>query len=173
MTTLRAHANIDAPAIAVWDLLAHEFDRIGDWATVVPKSHLLPGEPRVAGAPVAGRVCATAFGTIPEVTERITAYDEAGRTLAYEAVGLPPFVGTASNRWSVTALDGRRCRVDLEATLQVRGVLGWVLYPAIRMQIFRAGPRFLADLKHFAETGHPSTRKLRQLLQRAPAPRRP
>jgi len=171
MRTLRAQAAFDAPATTVWDVVAHRFDRVGDWATVIPASHPAPGEPLVVGAPVAGRVCTTGIGLVPEVTERIVAYDEVRRTLTYEAEGLPRFIGAARNRWRVTALDDRRSRVDLDATLQVHGILGWVLYPLIRLQILRTTPRFLADLKHVVETGQPSQRKQRQLLARTPSAR--
>jgi len=171
MTTLRAQVTIDAPASAVWEVVAHRFDRIGDWATVIPASEPAPGGPRVAGAPVAGRLCSTGIGAVPEVTEWIVAYDEAGRTLTYEAEGLPGFLDTARNRWRVTALDDGRSLVDLEATLRVRGVRGWVLYPVIRLAILLTTPRFLADLKHVLETGRPSPRKQRQLLAVTPTAR--
>ncbi|GAB3049970.1 hypothetical protein GCM10027053_06120 [Intrasporangium mesophilum] len=173
MTTLRAQVTIDAPAAAVWDVVAHRFDHVADWATVIPASHPAPGDSRVLGAPVAGRVCTTGLGAVAEVTERIVSYDEAGRTLTYEAEGLPPFLRTARNRWRVTALGDQRSRVDLEAALQVHGVLGWVLYPVIRLQIAHITPGFLADLKHFVETGRPSRRKQRQLDARITTARRP
>src|SRR5213592_2443956 len=125
MTTVRAQSTIDAPATAVWDIVAHRFDHVGDWATVIPASHAAPGEPRVIGAPVAGRVCTTGIGSIPYVTERIVAYDEAGRTLTYEAEGLPRFSAPA-------ATDGTSRRSTI-------GTAGWTSKRGCACAAFWAG----------------------------------
>jgi len=38
MTTLTSQIVIDTPAGAVWRVIAHQFDRIGDWATAISAS---------------------------------------------------------------------------------------------------------------------------------------
>jgi hypothetical protein len=162
MTRLHAHVVINAPAAAAWTVVAHQFDRVGEWATAIPVSAATPG-PAAAGAPVAGRVCRTGIRMIPEVVERIVVYDETARTLTYQAEGLPAFLGTARNQWRVEAVDDQHTRVRLEATLQVRGVLGWLAYLVLRVQLARTGRRFLQDLKHYVEHREPSPRKRRQL----------
>jgi hypothetical protein len=163
MARLHAQVTIDAPAEAVLEVVGHRFDRIGEWATVIASSGPAPGEARVTGAPVAGRVCHTGIGLVPQVTERLVDYDEETRGLTHEAEGLPRFLGAASNRWHVTALDEHRTIVGLDATLEVHGVLGRILYPLVRLWIARTTPRFLDDLRHYVETGRPSPRKRRQL----------
>ena len=75
-------------------------------------------------APVAGRVCSTGPRMVPEVTETLVAYDEANRSLTYEASGMPAFVTTARNTWTVAPLGDRRCRVTLDAQFDTRGVFG-------------------------------------------------
>jgi len=168
MTTLRAEVIIDAPAAAVWEVVAHRFDRVGEWATAIASSVPTPGPSLIAQAPVAGRACRTGIAMVPEVTERIIAYDEANHTLTYKGEGLPTFLGSARNQWRVTALDERRTRVGLEATMDVRGVLGRLMYLVLRLQLTRTSPQFLHDLKYYVEHGQPSPRKQRQL--RAPHP---
>ncbi len=42
-------------------------------------------------------------------------------------------------------------RVRLEATIQIRCILGWLAYLALRLQLTRTAPRFLHDLKHHVE----------------------
>jgi len=168
MTTLNAEVIINAPVAAVWEVVAHRFDRVGEWATVIAASAPTPGPPLVAQAPVAGRTCRTGIAMIPQVTERLVAYDEANHTLTYQAEDLPRVLGTARNQWHVSALDERRTRVSFDATIEVRGLVGQLTYLVLRLQLARTSTRFLHDLKHYVEQGQPSPRKQRQLR----APRR-
>jgi hypothetical protein len=103
MSMLTRQFTVEASADAVWDLVGRRFDRIGDWATAIASSAAIaptPSEtaptrspaPTVVDAPVAGRVCQTGMRLLPQVTETVVAYDDAARTLTYQASGLPAFV---------------------------------------------------------------------------------
>ncbi|HEV8277293.1 MAG TPA: SRPBCC family protein [Streptosporangiaceae bacterium] len=163
---------IDAPPDAVWQVVAGRFDRIGEWATAIPASAACPGPRPVAGAPVPGRVCRTGVALVPAVTETIVAFDDAARTLTYEATaGMPSFVTLARNRWQVTAEAGRRTRVSFAAELRVRGPLGWLARWWLLAQVGRTGRHLLDDLKHYVEHGTPSPRKRRHLDRAAARPR--
>jgi len=164
MTALTSDTVIDAPADAVWHVIAHQFDRIGDWATAIPASTAHPPARSVVGAPVAGRVCHTGIRLVPTVTETIVGYDEAARTLTYEATdGMPAFVTRARNQWQVTAIADARARVAFHAQLDVRGPLGALARWWLLAQAARTGRHLLDDLKHYIEHGTPSPRKQRQL----------
>ena len=164
MTALTSDIVIDAPADAVWQVIAHQFDRIGDWATAIPASTAHPPALSVVGAPVAGRVCHTGIRLVPTVTETIVGYDEAARTLTYEATdGMPAFVTRARNQWQVTAIADARARVAFRAQVEARGPLGALARWWLLAQAARAGRRLLDDLKHHVEQGMPSPRKQRQL----------
>src|SRR5262249_4521204 len=92
MQQLAADLTIDAPADRVWEVIGPGFARIGEWASVIPASTAIPGPggpAGAAGAPVTGRVCATGVPLMPRVTETLIAYDQARRTLTYQARGLP------------------------------------------------------------------------------------
>jgi hypothetical protein len=89
MKTISASIVIAAPADVVWEAIGHRFDRVGEWATAIRSSSPAAGPPATAQAPVAGRVCRTGLALLPEVTERITAYDEARRALTHQAELLP------------------------------------------------------------------------------------
>jgi hypothetical protein len=136
------------------------------WASAVPASAPLAAAttgPIVAGAPVGGRVCQTGIRLAPEVTETIVAYDDAHRTLTYQAAGLPAFVTTARSTWSVAPFDGRRSVVTVRARFDTRGPLGVFAGWALRLQARTASRALARDLAQVLEHGTPSPRKLRQL----------
>jgi polyketide cyclase/dehydrase/lipid transport protein len=153
---------VEAPAEAVWDVVGRRFDHIGEWATAIPASAAIPA-PSSQGVPVAGRVCRTGVHLLPEVTETIVAYDDIGRTLTYEASGMPAFVTVARNTWTVTALDRRRTRLSLRAQFDTRGALGRLVRWALLAQVRRTSRHLADDLRHFVEQGTPSLRKQAQL----------
>jgi hypothetical protein len=98
------------------------------------------------------------------VTETIVAYEEATRTLTYEATdGMPAFVTRARNHWQVTAIADARARVAFRAQVETRGPLGALARWWLLAQAARAGRHLLDDLKHHVEQGMPSPRKQRQL----------
>jgi hypothetical protein len=166
MSPMTNHVIVDAPAEAVWEVIAHRFDRIGDWATAIPTS-TASGQPSTVGTPITGRVCRTGLRRVPEVTETVVAYDEAHRTLTYQATaGLPAFVTTARNYWRVTALDSERTRVSFTAQVRIRGLFGRLAWWALLVQVRYTGRHLLADLKHYVEHGTPSPRKQRTRLER-------
>lgn len=163
---------VQAPADAVWQVVAGGFDRIGEWATAIPSSSACPVPVPVSDAPVPGRVCRTGVALVPEVTETIVAFDDAGRTLTYEATaGMPSFVTLARNRWQVTADGERRSQVIFAAELRVRGPIGRLARWWLLARVGRTGRFLLDDLKHYVEHGSASPRKHRRLA-RTPFSRR-
>jgi hypothetical protein len=155
---------VNAPADVVWRVVAGGFDRIGEWATAIPSSAAYPVVESATGAPVPGRVCRTGVALVPEVTETIVAFDDAGRTLTYGATGgMPHFVTLARNRWWVTAKGDRQSRVTFAAELRVRGPIGWLARWWLLARVGRTGRFLLDDLRYYVEHGIASPRKRRQL----------
>ncbi|MEV0947090.1 SRPBCC family protein [Rhodococcus sp. NPDC049939] len=154
---------IVASADAVWDVIGRRFDKIGEWATVVPASTAVPGSPTVGEAPVAGRVCQTGIRVAPSVTEAIIDYDDSTKSLTYEAHEKPGFLSVARNRWTVTPVDQRRSLVSYDAEFTTRGVFGLLAGWWMAMLLRRAGRQVLEDLAHYVEHGAPSPRKRAQL----------
>jgi carbon monoxide dehydrogenase subunit G len=165
---------IAAPAAQVWEVIGHRFDRIGDWATAIHHSTAMPNASAAAGgsappiaaaalnAPVAGRVCQTGIRLVPRVIETLIGYDDANRTLTYQASGMPTFVTLARNTWTVTAIDAHHSRVSLRARFDTRGLLGLLGRWAILAQTRRTSRHLTEDLRHYVQTGQPSPRKQRQ-----------
>ncbi len=174
---------IAVPADRVWEVIGRRFDRIGDWATAITHSTGVPNAPAAAGssapptvaavpdAPAAGRVCQTGVRLVPQVTKTLIGYDDANRTLTYEASGMPTFVTLARNTWTVTAIDAHRSLVSLRARFDTRGLLGRLGRWAILAQTRQASRHLTEDLRHYVQTGQPSPRKQRQ--QRRAAARIP
>jgi hypothetical protein len=174
MTELSTDLIVAAPADPVWDVIGHQFARIGEWATAVPhSSSLADATPTAAGpvmlvatpalpAPVGGRVCQTGVRLVPSVTGTLIAYD-AERTLSYEASGMPAFVTLARNTWTVTPVDAHHCQVSLRARFDTRGLLGLLGGWAILVQARRTSRHLTEDLRCYIHTGRPSPRKERQL----------
>jgi hypothetical protein len=164
MVELTQTVVVNAPADAVWRVVAGGFDRIGEWATAIPASTANPVAESAIGAPVPSRVCHTGVALIPQVTETIAAFDDPGRTLTYEATsGMPSFVTLARNRWQVTAEGERRSRVTFAADLRVRGPVGWLARWWLLARVGRMGRFLLDDLKYYVEHGVASPRKQQQL----------
>jgi hypothetical protein len=176
MPQLSTHLTVDAPASQVWDVIGTGFARIGDWATSIPASTAIPGAPgsaaaataAVGSAPVAGRTCTTGAALVPQITETLIAYDEASRTLTYQAGGLPAFIITARSTWTVTPAAEGSCRVAITAHFQARGVLGLLGCWAILTQAQLTARHLEDDLRHYIKHGIPSPRKQRQLSRSMP-----
>ena len=122
-----------------------------------------PVAPAVLDAPVTGRICHTGVRLLPHVTELLVAYDDATRTLTYQASGLPAFVTSAENTWTLTPIDQHRTRVSLNARFDARGLLGLLGRWVILAQVGRTSRHLAEDLRHFVEHGTPSPRKQRQI----------
>jgi hypothetical protein len=174
MPEITAQLRIDAPADLVWEVIGPGFARIGEWASVIPASAPVPvpattpgsgaGLPAaVAVPPVPGRVCTTGSRILPQVTELLVAYDPAGRTLTYQASGMPAFVTLARNTWTVTPDGERACLVTLAAQFQARGVMGLLARWVAVIQSRRNARLLQTDLRHYLSHGIPSPRKQRQL----------
>jgi hypothetical protein len=163
MSKLSDQIHIDASAAEVWRVVGVHFDGIGDWATAIPASTANLGADGVTPAPITGRTCQTGLRWLPATTETIVAYDDAARTLTYEAQDMPTFVAVARNRWVVTSEGAQGCRVSYDAVFETRGVLGRLTRPLIVIGVRRTGRHTLDDLKQYVQRGVPSPRKQRRL----------
>jgi len=80
---LQIKEEINAPAEKVWEILAHQFAEIGEWAPNIETSRAIEvsevpaGFKVAADAPVPGRVTPNPLG---DVTEILTEYSEENKT---------------------------------------------------------------------------------------------
>jgi hypothetical protein len=159
---ITSQTTVDVPAAQAWHLLAHQFDQIGQWTSLIPQSRPVSDIPAPAGAPVGGRVCSPAVAGFRAVQETFTSYDEAGMRFSYAATaGLPWLITRAENHWSVRPLSPDRSLVEARAEVALRPFPGLLVGPLLRLQLRRAAERVFEELKYYLEHGQPHPRKLR------------
>ena len=109
---LRAEIMINAPADAAWAVVGEGFGQIGQWAVPITASSM-DGELAIGAI----RTCQVAsFGPFAPgvVEERLMVFDPNAMSLEYDSTaGLPAFVRSAVNRWSVHAQSEMTCLVRM------------------------------------------------------------
>lgn len=158
---------IAAPADAVWQHVGPGFAAIADWASEVVHS-AAHTEAAVAdddadkhpdGAPDARR-CRPRMPGVGPVVERLTGADHERRTLSYRLTeGGSALVRQARNTLTVEADGQGRSRFTMDAEIVPAPFLRPVA-PVLRAWLGRLGRLTGDDLRHLAETGRPSPRKL-------------
>lgn len=152
---------IDADADRVWKVVAHDFDRVGEWSSAVQSSGVNPDAETPEGATVGGRVCATDFG---DLKETFTAYDEAGRRFTFVVTGMPSFITHAQNTVAVRALPGGGAEASLNIEMETNAV-GKVMGPMFAIKLRNTLDSFLGELKAYVEDGELSKRKRKMLAK--------
>lgn len=159
---------VDAPVDRVWNVVALEFDRIGEWASVI--SHSTRRDPHTDTddqGPPKDRVCRTNLPGFGDVVETVIDYDDTSHGFTYTGSGLPGWIGTASNSWSVRSVGPGRTAVTFVPSVQSHGLLGQLLLPLFLRLGQKMARDLLDDLRTFVETGQPSPRKKRATRRRS------
>lgn len=160
-----AETVIHAPRERVWRALAEDFHHIGRWSSAVKRSRAIEAEnAERVGAPVGGRHCEIAATGFQDTSERILEY-RAGTFLRYELFdGLPGFVVSGVNSWTLSD-DQAGVILSGQTTMQVTGVLGFLMGGFMRSASQKALEGMCEELKYFLETGNPHPRK-RKAIQK-------
>jgi len=108
---------LEVPATKAWEILGSNYERIGDWATVIPES-----APRTSNTgELEGRTCSSSYG---DVKEMITSWDEEKMTYSYQADGLPAMFKKGGNVWKVTTISPNRSKVNMVLDMVGRSLMG-------------------------------------------------
>ncbi len=159
---------INAPLEKVWNILAHDFDKVDAWSTGVSSSGVAKIETTNTNAPIAGRVCMTAFGKCYELFEM---YDEENHTFTYKAQfdKTPPGIKSGRNTWSLEAISATQTRFTMRGQSEFNLFPGLFMRLPMRFFVPRVLKQNLEEAKHFIETGKPHPRKLKA-MQKASQP---
>lgn len=143
-----------ASAAEAWNVLGEGYGTMCEWDSHMA-STTLEGELGVGA--VRHCVSAQSFGPFKPGTikERLIEFEPSERTFAYEAFsGLPSFILSARNRWTVEAVNDEKCTVRFDATLELRG-LTRLMWPLMRRMMEKDLERWLEDLRFRVEEGKP------------------
>ena len=135
---LHLETEIAAPAQRVWEVLAHNFASIDQWASVVDKCRPMDrgevpdGWTVAPGVPVPGRVTTTKFATAKEV---LVEYSEADREFTFDTADLPRILKMAKNHSKVSEVGPNQSVVSFDIEIVPTGPAR--LFAPRAMQHFR------------------------------------
>ncbi|MEM9562392.1 MAG: SRPBCC family protein [Actinomycetota bacterium] len=152
---------VDVDAERLWEVVAHDFDRVGEWSSAVNASAANPEAIAPEGATVGGRVCDTTFG---DIQETFVDYDESAKRFVFRATGLPSYITLAQNTVEVVPVAAGRSSVSLSIRMETN-VVGKVMGPMFAIKLKNTLDTFLVELKDFVERGELSNRKHKQLAK--------
>jgi hypothetical protein len=147
---------IGAPAEKIWDIVGHNFAKIGNWDGSVSNSVVNNDFPKVNGSPCGGRVCETSFGTIKE---KFTAYDENSMTFSFQGDITSKVFSNVMNTVTVVPMGKKKSKIIASPNVDLT-FLGKIMSPLIKSGLGSAIKKGLEDLKYFAENNKVSPRKL-------------
>lgn len=157
--------NVNVSADKLWEIVGPGFAEAGKWSTAVDHSagH---GDAKFDGASCDTRSCDLSAKGFSSVNERITEYDVKNQTMAFDVYeGMPGFVTYTNNRTVITNLGNGKCQAELQITMHMKPFMGWLLGGMLKKNISNLIDSALDDLKVYAETGKPSSRKTARMAK--------
>lgn len=157
---MKKEITIQTPAQKVWRILAHEFDKMGEWSSDLHDTRAIIEGFRPVGAKVCGRVCAShGFSGREEIEEVFTYYEEENMRFGYKGTKIPWFIKSAENNWSVRSLGKDRSVAEFLGKVELNAFLALLVKPYFE----KLGRRVLEELKYYAEKDETHPRKNKAL----------
>ena len=158
---------INVSAEQLWAIVGPGFGDAYKWATTVDHS-TTSGEPEFEGASCSARACELSANGFDKIEEKITKYNVNEMSFAYDVtVGMPSFVNSASNDWTVVRVGPNQSKLVMKADFQVKGLMGTLMKGMMEKKMNKLLGVVLNDLKVYAETGNPSKSKLARMKELA------
>lgn len=161
---LQDSITINASADDVWEIVAHQFERVGEWSSAVVSSAVNTAATAPEGAHVGGRVCEVPG--IGDLKETFTAYSEQDKQFTFVVTGMPSFITLAQNTVTVRPVSASASELSLNIQMETNAI-GKVMGPMFRIRLKSTLDGFLTELKAYAETGAISNKKRKQLAKAA------
>lgn len=152
IVTKKSSTAIATDAATVWRALDDDFLEISAWAGGVESSVANPETPNgFNGSRHGGRICNV--DGLGLTDERITAFDPAAHTLTYSiaAKGLPFFVSSLQNTWTVRPDGPNSSIVDVEIQAVTKGLIGAIGAIPMGRRLGKGAVGLPADLKTHLE----------------------
>ena len=159
---LQESIRINRDADHVWEIVAHRFERVGEWSSAVVSSGVNPEAEAPEGALVGGRVCDVPG--IGDLKETFTAYSEADQRFTFQVTGMPSFITLAQNTVTVRPVGSGASEASFNIHMETNAI-GRVMGPMFKIRLQSTIDTFLDELKAYAETGEISPKKEKQLAK--------
>ena len=159
----RSQITIDASVDRVWQVLAEDFAAIGKWSSGVDYSE---GSGKgINGSKHTERACKISAVGFSDTKERILQYDH-NRTLRYSLYhGLPGFVTSAENTWTLEEISSNTTHIVGQTEMHVKGIMGFLFRGLMRSNLDRVLAEMAEEVKYFIEKGRPHPKKLKAIAK--------
>jgi hypothetical protein len=157
MINIKVKGTVQKPISEVWKEASNEFTSVSNWATGVYKSR--GGK----DAEECDRVCNTSSGRI---TENILTQDDKDYILTYSVNGLPFFVKSFTNTWTLRKISNSETEITLNPKIKTMPVIGTIMEIPMKAQFQKFLKTALEDFAAYMETGKPSEGKMKEIAER-------
>ncbi|MFT7622748.1 MAG: hypothetical protein ACI9WU_001923 [Myxococcota bacterium] len=146
MTEIMIRTSVDLAANAddAWRVFGEGFGEWAQWAPGIDKSTL-------QGPLVEGATRINETPTLGKVAQRLSRYQPDARALAYDmSSGLPPFLDSVHNDWSIEAVGADHCRLSGAARFVLKAAAA-PKKPQIEVKMTQALDSFAAAFRETVE----------------------
>ncbi len=155
--------SIDVSAEKLWEMIGPGFVDVYKWSSNVDFAEG-SGEPEFEGAAVRNRFCNVNVKGFDKISERLVKYSDQDRVLAYSVTGgMPNFVESATNEWSVLEDGPNKSILTMSAKFRSKGVVAILMNPLMKKNLKETLEIVLKDAKIYAETGLISEAKRKRI----------
>ncbi|MCP4458286.1 MAG: SRPBCC family protein [Cytophagales bacterium] len=145
-----------------WSVLGKNFANVDRWASAIKISE-------GSGESFSGSTCSTRGCDVKgmeSIKEKLLNYSDDTHSLKYEIIeGLPSMVKKGTNSWSLESIASNETKLTMEMNMDIRGFIGTLMKPMMKMQMGGMGNKFLEEFKFYVEKGNPHPRKIKAIKQ--------
>lgn len=154
---------INVSAEKLWQIAGKQFEDAYLWATTVDHSEGA-GAAKFEGASCDTRACELSASGFDRIEEKVTKYSDEKMNFAYQVTsGMPKFVSSASNDWTVVSIGPNKSKLVMKADFRVKGLMGSLMKGMMKKKMSKLLKVVLNDIKVYAETGRPSESKQKRI----------
>ena len=167
MVKFTKKAIVNADADKVWGVFAHGFNDAYKWMASVNHSFAKNNGESFEGCQSEGRVCELSpDGKGIKASEQFLAYSEENKTatIRIDFLDAPSFFPVKFNtlEFSLKEIDGGKSEMTWKFCSNIK-LLGFVLWPLLRLGFGKFIEDIMEELKFYVETGNPHPRKIKAM----------
>lgn len=148
--------SINVSSEKLWEIIGPGFEDAFLWSSTVDHS-VGKGQAEFEGATCSDRVCDLNAKGFDKISEKLIKYSDQDMNLAYEVYeGMPSFITTAKNDWTVVEIDANHSKLVMNAEFKVKGLMGTLMKGMMKRKMEKLLDVVLNDAKVYAETGSQS-----------------